>query len=369
MTDETLAKYVYALLAIISLVPAIYLAYRKEKKRLACDPDGQPYTWGFFFGYFTLITSVLIALLVPLNFSVAEELSLSVFLDGLSAFGAMLGLIVLGWLTAQRKRWPFVALSILTLSPLTVINGFYLKKRWAELVKESRQRKREGKAGLKYWLNNLRGLGRIFLILSLLYYLGIGIFSYLDSKSRPDEIQFHDIIYWTILDLNTPPETVCLEEEVDYRRKLFLEEGNSHGIFFVEEYAKVIQKKFPDFDPHKQNYLKPHRWRDGAQWHLMKEYTSSATEALVKKHPELDFSEANERAIAREAHLACEKAAQVDNQWRAKAARLTFGSLLLPPVAAIFLFLVALPVTRFLYRSTSGLVRWVGEGFIKDNQD
>jgi hypothetical protein len=40
---------------------------------------------------------------------------------------------VLAWFFAQRQRWAWVALTILSFNPIAwIINGIYLWKRWAE---------------------------------------------------------------------------------------------------------------------------------------------------------------------------------------------------------------------------------------------
>ena len=57
-------------------------------------------------------------------------------------------------------------------SPVTVINWFYLKKRWTELKKEEDSLKNRGRPGLKNYLNNLGGVGRILVIAFITYYLG-----------------------------------------------------------------------------------------------------------------------------------------------------------------------------------------------------
>jgi NADPH:quinone reductase-like Zn-dependent oxidoreductase len=102
------------ILAGVAIFPilASLLLNRRFRRR---NPANRPYRWGYYFSIQ----------------SVAAGLGLGILLESVIACGLLYA--VLAWSFARRRRWAWLTLTILSFNPLVwIINGVYLKKRWAE---------------------------------------------------------------------------------------------------------------------------------------------------------------------------------------------------------------------------------------------
>lgn len=101
---------------LILPVIAAFALNRRFKRR---NPDKRGFRWGFYFSIMAFIAG----------------LGLGVFLECGPGGVIICGIIyaVLAWFFAQRRRWAWVALTILSFNPIAwIINAIYLRKRWAE---------------------------------------------------------------------------------------------------------------------------------------------------------------------------------------------------------------------------------------------
>jgi putative flippase GtrA len=104
------------LAALIVPIIAAFLLNRRFRER---NPDKRPYRWGYYFSMMAFIGGLLLGRF--LDFGLA----------GVIVCGLLYGL--LAWFFAQRRRWAWIALTILSFNPIAwIINAIYLWKRWAE---------------------------------------------------------------------------------------------------------------------------------------------------------------------------------------------------------------------------------------------
>jgi hypothetical protein len=106
-------------LPLVVLIVPIILAFALNRRFKRRHPDKRGYRWGYYFSVNSFI----------------HGLALGAFLEsGATAVivcGAIYG--ILAWFFAQRCRWAWVALTILSFNPIAwIINAIYLRKRWAE---------------------------------------------------------------------------------------------------------------------------------------------------------------------------------------------------------------------------------------------
>jgi hypothetical protein len=97
------------------VVAALALNRRFQRR----NPGKRPYRWG----YYLSIASVL------------GGVALGVFLEAGAAAAIVCAAVyaALAWSFARRRRWAWIALTVLTFNPAAwVINLVYLRKRWAE---------------------------------------------------------------------------------------------------------------------------------------------------------------------------------------------------------------------------------------------
>jgi NADPH:quinone reductase-like Zn-dependent oxidoreductase len=93
------------------------LALNRRFRRL--HPDKRSYRWGYYFGLQFFVIAVGIPLLIDAG--VGPVLACA----GVSA--------LLAWAFARRRRWAWLALTVLSLNPVAwLINFLYLRRRWAE---------------------------------------------------------------------------------------------------------------------------------------------------------------------------------------------------------------------------------------------
>lgn len=104
------------LAALILPIIAAFVFNRRFRER---NPDKRPYRWGYYFGMMSFIGGLLLGRFLDFG------------LTGVIVCGLLYGL--LAWFFAQRRRWAWIALTILSFNPIAwIINAIYLWKRWGE---------------------------------------------------------------------------------------------------------------------------------------------------------------------------------------------------------------------------------------------
>lgn len=97
------------------IVAALALNRRFRRNHLG----KRPYRWGYWFAIVMLLRTVVLGMLF--------EIGLPAWIACVAVSG------VLSWFFARRRRWAWVALTILSLNPVVwVLQGIYLRKRWRE---------------------------------------------------------------------------------------------------------------------------------------------------------------------------------------------------------------------------------------------
>ncbi|MEN3368383.1 MAG: hypothetical protein V7609_526 [Verrucomicrobiota bacterium] len=104
-------------LAVLILpIVAAFVLNRRFRER---NPDKRSYRWGYYFSIMAFLGGLV----------------LGRFLNAGATTLILCGLVyaVLAWFFAQRQRWAWIALTILSFNPIAwIINAIYLWKRWGE---------------------------------------------------------------------------------------------------------------------------------------------------------------------------------------------------------------------------------------------
>ncbi|HSP45910.1 MAG TPA: hypothetical protein VLO30_07955, partial [Chthoniobacterales bacterium] len=82
-------------------------------------PEARGFRWGYYFSIMAFIGGLVIGL----------------FLEAGATGVIVCALLyaVLAWFFAQRRRWAWIALTVLSFNPIAwIINAIYLWKRWSE---------------------------------------------------------------------------------------------------------------------------------------------------------------------------------------------------------------------------------------------
>jgi NADPH:quinone reductase-like Zn-dependent oxidoreductase len=104
---------------LAALVLPIITAFVLNRRFRERNPDKRPYRWGYYFSMMAFIGGLLLGRFLDFG------------LTGVIFCGLLYGL--LAWFFAQRCRWAWIALTILSFNPIAwAINAIYLRKRWAE---------------------------------------------------------------------------------------------------------------------------------------------------------------------------------------------------------------------------------------------
>jgi NADPH:quinone reductase-like Zn-dependent oxidoreductase len=104
------------LVVLIGPIIAAFVLNRRFRER---NPEKRSYRWGYYFSMMAFVGGLLLGRI--LDFGVT-----GVILCGLIYGG-------LAWFFAQRHRWAWIALTILSFNPIAwIINAIYLWKRWSE---------------------------------------------------------------------------------------------------------------------------------------------------------------------------------------------------------------------------------------------
>ena len=104
---------------LAALILPIIFAFVFNRRFRERNPEKRPYRWGYYFSMMAFIGGLL----------------LGRFLNaGITAM-ILCGVIyaILAWFFAQRQRWAWIALTILSFNPIAwIINAIYLWRRWSE---------------------------------------------------------------------------------------------------------------------------------------------------------------------------------------------------------------------------------------------
>ena len=122
-----IAIFVGILSVPIVIVPSIvaFILNRRFKRRY---PGARGFRWGYYFSIMSFIAGLDFA---GLGFVGFLKHGAIVIVYGLILYGLIYA--VLAWFFARRHHWAWIALTILSFSPIVwIINAIYLRKRWAE---------------------------------------------------------------------------------------------------------------------------------------------------------------------------------------------------------------------------------------------
>jgi hypothetical protein len=104
------------LAALILPIIAAFVLNRRFRER---NPEKRPYRWGYYFSMMVFIGGLLLGRFLDLG------------VTGVIVCGLLYGIVA--WFFAQRRRWAWIALTILSFNPIAwIINAIYLRRRWAE---------------------------------------------------------------------------------------------------------------------------------------------------------------------------------------------------------------------------------------------
>jgi hypothetical protein len=103
-------------LALIIPIIAAFVLNRRFKQR---NPEKRGFRWGYYFSIMSIIAGLV----------------LGAFLECGATGVIICGVVyaILAWFFVQRRRWAWIALTILSFNPVAwIINAIYLWRRWAE---------------------------------------------------------------------------------------------------------------------------------------------------------------------------------------------------------------------------------------------
>lgn len=104
------------LAALILPIIGAFVFNRRFRER---NPEKRSYRWGYYFSMMAFIGGLLLGRILDMG------------LMGVIACGLIYG--ILAWFFAQRRRWAWITLTILSFNPIAwIINAIYLRKRWSE---------------------------------------------------------------------------------------------------------------------------------------------------------------------------------------------------------------------------------------------
>jgi hypothetical protein len=109
----------FLLLFLAVTIVQIYIASWMNKRLHVKQPNTRPFTWGYWNGLCCfLLTPLLSTAALGVNALVASEVIL----------------IPLGVFVLLRRRWAFIAATVLSFNPVYyVVNAIYISKRWTEM--------------------------------------------------------------------------------------------------------------------------------------------------------------------------------------------------------------------------------------------
>ncbi len=121
----------YLILHLIAAVPALLLAFWRDKKLHQRKSDAMGFRWGYFTGFRILIVGIILLPLLAIA-RASGDLAADETLGCL--FLVVVFLIVPGVFISLRHRWAWVMYTACSMNPvLWIINGSYIKHRWKEI--------------------------------------------------------------------------------------------------------------------------------------------------------------------------------------------------------------------------------------------
>jgi NADPH:quinone reductase-like Zn-dependent oxidoreductase len=115
-TGSDLVAWVLLAIAVVAPIAAALALNSRFQRR---NPGKRPYRWGYYLSIESLLAGI--ALGIALESGAA------------TAIACALVYALLAWSFARRRRWAWLALTILTFNPIAwIVNAVYLRKRWAE---------------------------------------------------------------------------------------------------------------------------------------------------------------------------------------------------------------------------------------------
>ena len=122
-----------AFLGIVG-IPALIVAYKKEKKRKKLEIGTRPFLWGYFLGYFIILFFTVGVIIVSLCLLFLQDFTIQDVLEDYISFAWMVILTYGAIGTIARNRIGFIIITIFGFPVLFwIINYFYIKNRWNEL--------------------------------------------------------------------------------------------------------------------------------------------------------------------------------------------------------------------------------------------
>lgn len=101
---------------VVGPVVAALALHRRFRRR---HPGKRPYRWGYYFAVQAIVCGTALGVVL--------ESGVGILLACAAVYG------VLAWFFARRRRWAWVALTLLSFNPVVwLVNGVYLGKRWKE---------------------------------------------------------------------------------------------------------------------------------------------------------------------------------------------------------------------------------------------
>jgi hypothetical protein len=102
--------------ALILPIIAAFVLNRRFRER---NPEKKNFRWGYYFSIMAFLGGVILGRFLGAGVGV------------IILCGAVYA--VLAWFFAQRRRWAWIALTVLSFNPIAwIINAIYLWKRWSE---------------------------------------------------------------------------------------------------------------------------------------------------------------------------------------------------------------------------------------------
>ena len=118
-TAPILVLLPFIIIPLAVLVGPIIAAFILNRRYQQRNPGKKGFRWGYYFSVMSFVAAVGLALLLGVGI-VALIVCAVVY-------------ALLAWFFAQRQRWAWIALTVLSFNPIAwIINAIYLGKRWKE---------------------------------------------------------------------------------------------------------------------------------------------------------------------------------------------------------------------------------------------
>jgi hypothetical protein len=109
----------FIVVPLVVIIGPIVAAFALNRRYQRHNPGKKGYRWGYYFGVMSFVAVV--GLLVLLDLGLMTSIICAL------VYGA------LAWFFIERKRWAWIALTILSFNPIAwIVNAIYLSRRWRE---------------------------------------------------------------------------------------------------------------------------------------------------------------------------------------------------------------------------------------------